>query len=1351
MKKFLNDYYLGLDIGTDSIGWAVTDKEYNLEKINGKILWGVRLFDPANTAAERRTFRSARRRLKRRNWRISLLQELLAEEISKIDLGFYQRLKDSKYYIEDKSEFQKNTLFNDVNFVDQDLHKKYPTIYHLRKALIDNSQEAFDIRLLYLAIHNILKHRGHFLFEGQSMNSVTDFSSIYYNLKQIINDELEIDFNCSDLEMMETILKDKSKGMTKKKIELLKLFNLEDKIKEKQVKELVNIILGGKADLSIIFADDTLKEFEVKSVSFSDSNYEDNKLKLEAQLEDRITVIEKLKEVYDWSVLSTILQNQNYLSYAKVLSYEKHKKDLKKLQSVIKKYKPEVYKNIFSNSNNEKSYCAYIMKNNTNGKKSNEIKRCNQEDFCKEIIKVLSDINFTGDKELEELKIDAESISLLPLQISSKNGVIPYQLHGAELEKILENAKHKFAFLNDIDETGISIKEKITKIFEFRIPYYVGPLNNYHNKNEDGFSWVIKKDNAKILPWNFEEIVDLEKSAEEFIKGMTNKCTYLVDEDVLPKDSLLYSEFMVLNELNNLKINQEKIDAELKKKIYADLFLKYKKVTGKKLRDYLLKENVIDKNDYISGFDLDFKSSLRSKIEIINAIGSKADNLELCESIILYITLYGEDKKLLKSRLSKLNPSLDEKEINEIVKLKFSGWGRLSKTFLTEISHIDKATGEYQSIMTNLRETNNNMMQLLSRDFDYLDSINEFNKNFEAGTIISYETVDDLYVSPSVKKMIWQSLCVVNEIHKVMGKHPKKLFIEMARGEEDKKRTVSRKNTLIDFYKLCGEEGKIWIKNIENATDNDLRRDRLYLYYTQLGKCMYSGKAISLKDLFNANIYDVDHIFPQSKVKDDGLDNRVLVLKEVNSLKSDSYPLSNEIRSSNSARWSYLKDKGLINLKKYERLIRSVPFTDNELTDFIARQLVETRQTSKAAAEILKKVFPESDIVYVKARNVSEFRQDRDLVKVRDVNDFHHAYDAYLNIVVGNVYFVKFTSNPINFINDKSKPKYNLGRMFDFDVKRGEETAWIHGEKGTISKVKKTIQKNNVLFTRYATESKGGISDQNIVKKKDGLLPIKGSDKKLADTTKYGGFNSIKGAYFFLVEHSVIKGKNNNRIRTIEFVPIHLKAKIESSEDGLQKYAIENLGLIEPVIKLKKIKINALFEIDGFKMHLSARSGDQLKFKGANQLYVAKTEADYIRKCINLTTKLKERRIKAQEYIVTRFDQISADMNMQLFDMFIFKLGKSPFSIKLSTQAETLKSKRLNFSNLIEAEQAVVISEIIHLFQCNIVTANLKIIGGAESAGLVATSKIISNFKSVKLVNQSVTGIFENEIDLLNI
>ena len=101
----MENYYLGLDMGTGSVGWAVTDEEYHLGRAHGKDLWGVRLFESANTAEERRQFRCNRRRLDRRNERLRLLQELFAEDISKVDAGFFLRLKESRYVPEDKRDF----------------------------------------------------------------------------------------------------------------------------------------------------------------------------------------------------------------------------------------------------------------------------------------------------------------------------------------------------------------------------------------------------------------------------------------------------------------------------------------------------------------------------------------------------------------------------------------------------------------------------------------------------------------------------------------------------------------------------------------------------------------------------------------------------------------------------------------------------------------------------------------------------------------------------------------------------------------------------------------------------------------------------------------------------------------------------------------------------------------------------------------------------------------------------------------------------------------------------------------------------------------------------------------------
>ena len=74
MEKF----YIGLDIGTESVGIAATDENYTLLRSHGKDMWATRLFDEASTAEQRRTFRTSRRRTARRSQRIDFLQEVFA-------------------------------------------------------------------------------------------------------------------------------------------------------------------------------------------------------------------------------------------------------------------------------------------------------------------------------------------------------------------------------------------------------------------------------------------------------------------------------------------------------------------------------------------------------------------------------------------------------------------------------------------------------------------------------------------------------------------------------------------------------------------------------------------------------------------------------------------------------------------------------------------------------------------------------------------------------------------------------------------------------------------------------------------------------------------------------------------------------------------------------------------------------------------------------------------------------------------------------------------------------------------------------------------------------------------------
>ena len=1329
------EYYLGLDIGTDSVGWAVCDTNYKIPKFKGNAMWGIRLFEKSNSAEERRGFRSSRRRTQRKRERLKLLEMLFDEEISKIDPAFFIKLRESNLYLEDKSTKIPYCVFSDENYTDKDFHRDYPTIYHLRNELI-KSNKPHDVRLVYLALHHIIKNRGHFLFDYSYKNDKSgDFMPIN-DLKNYFYDNYEIELDCSDVDEFANTLKDKSKGKTKKNAEIAELFGVGKK-DDKVLYSALSLLSGSSVKLFDIFDDEALKDVEKKSVSFS-SGFDDNANDFQSYLGERFELLEKLKAVYDWAVLADILDGKEYISEAKVAIYEKHKRDLRTLKKYIKIYMPEKKSEIFNISSKDNNYVAYSKHIKTSSGTGVLNSTCTQEEFCAYLKKTLG---ICKDASYEEMFKEIENSTFMPKQVTKDNGVVPMQVNEKELVAILDNAKEYLPFLLNEDNDGKTVYDKIKALFEYRIPYYIGPLNTHSTKH-----WLVRS-NEKIYPWNIEDVVDFDKSAEKFIENLTSKCTYLPQYDVIPKHSLLYNKFCVLNELNNLKINGEKISVQLKQDIYNDLFKKYYKVTNKKLCDYLKSRNI--DFDEISGIDNDFKSSLKSYKDLV------AYNLtdEQKEKIVMAITIFGDDKKLLKKRLkNEFGGCLSDDEIKKICKLKYTGWSKLSREFLTDVTAVYKETGELINIICALWETNYNLTSLLySNEFccddkenkTFNDKINELN-SFGSDKTLN-QIVEELYVSPLVKRPIYQSLLITKELEKIMKCPPKKIFVEVARGAEEKKRTVSRRNKLLDLYKSCKNDYPLLFDELQNnTTDDELKSDKLYLYFTQFGKCMYTGENIDLGDLFNKNLYDIDHIYPQSKIKDDSLDNRVLVKKTTNAKKDNEYPLSSQIREKMTPRWKALLDKGLIGKKKYERLVRNYPLSDEELSQFISRQLVETRQSTKAVANILEQLYPRPDteIVYVKAALASEFRHQYDMLKFREVNDLHHAKDAYLNIVVGNAYNVKFTHNKANFIKGLQNNDKAYTVKLDSMLKHNIDGAWTADNNESLNIVKSTMNKNNIRYTRYAFEKKGGLFKVTILKKGNGQASIKKNDKRNS-IEKYGGYNQVSSTYFSCVEH----GKDNKRMISMFSVNLYDKNKYEENPIA---YLIENYGLINPIIKVKKVKIQSCISFDNMLCHLGGKDsgGSQISYRPGVQLVLGYDNERYIRNVIRCAGgDLHFQTSKNEKDIVT------AEKNIELFNLLIEKMKNNIYGVLYSNLGDKLYCSKENFEKLDIVEQCNVIKNVLTILKNNATKGDLKSIGIKANGAIRLNNNIseIKNVKSIKLINQSVTGLFEKEFELLNL
>lgn len=1362
------DYYLGLDIGTGSVGWAVTNEDYELCKFKKKSMWGVRLFESAEDAKARRMSRASRRRLERRKARIDLLQEIFSEEMAKIDESFFIRLNESRLHLEDKSIEVKYPLFIEKEYTDIDYYKEYPTIYHLRKELIQKEGE-HDIRLVYLALHHIIKSRGHFLIDGD-LSAAKNFSYALENMLIDLKEELHLSFPDLDsrkVSEIELLLMDKKRSRSVKAKQLSTLLSLEKasfeddeefKRQKSAIEQVGKLIVGNKGDLTKLLGLEK-EELESPSVSFSELGYEEKRGALEELSPEKAFILDRIKSIYDWSVLSDILKSEDYISYAKVNQYEEHAKNLKILRKMIGTYcEKSVYKSFFNDQTVKDGYAAYVGTLKKNGRKY-VVDKCTEEDFYKNLKGLLGKLSLSDEADrtvLDSLLEGAERWDLLPLQRDKSNATVPHQVHELELNQILKNASKYLPFLQQEDEQGLSNIVKIQKLFRYRVPYFVGPLSDRH-KADGANVWMVRRQEGKIYPWNIEEMVDFEKSNEEFIQRMTNKCTYLIGEDVLPKHSLLYSKYTVLNELNNLKVRGKKVSEETKQGIFENLFKKKAKVSGKALLEYLRKDMPELKLEDLSGFDGDFKSSLSSYLDFRKKVfGEEIEQEEkqnIAEDIIKWITIYGNDKRMLRRVIEKEYKSqISEEQMKEIAKLRYSSWGNFSKKFLTGVKGVDSETGETFNMIDGLWNTNHNLMQLLSGRFTFSSEIDRLNGERASNqTQVTYDSVvKDLYVSPANKRAIWQTIQIAEEIRKVMRGEPKKIFIEMARGEDSgkkgaKKRTQSRKDKLIELYKNCEMDTRDWIKEIEDRNERDFNSMKLFLYYTQMGRCMYTGESIDLDKLMLQNsLWDRDHIYPQSKIKDDSIDNLVLV-KKVDNAKKSNEMLSSEIQNKMWGFWKSLLDKGFISKKKYDRLTRKGDFTEDELAGFINRQLVETRQSSKALADVFKNIYKNSEIVYVKASLVSDFRKKPlNILKSRLLNDYHHAKDAYLNIVVGNVYHVKFTSNPLNWFRKNRNTNYSINAVFYKDVYEKDRCVWsASGSKNsecsgrTIDKVREIVEKNDVLYTEPSYCDTGELFNVMLKKKSTGnLIP----PKKGLDPAKYGGYNGASSSYFVLVEFD---GKKGERVRQVLGVPIYVGSLLEHDQNALISYLEQVRGMRNVKILVEKIKKNSLLLVNGYPMRIRGENEILISIKNNIQLKLGKFDSETVRKIEKYFEKHSDYEVSEEK------DKITHEEVNHLYDVLLDKM-ETVYKDRPANQSAKLRLGREDFLNSNNLRgKMLLIKNLMVLFSCGLLTnTDLSFVGGSKNAGNMAMSKKTFGNSNLVLVNQSVTGLFENRVEL---
>lgn len=1204
-------YNIGLDIGTSSVGYAMTDEKGRLLRFHKRPTYGSVLFEEAQTAKERRQKRSARRRLARRRKRIKLLQALVAPDVCAADPEFFLRMNESFLWSEDSKYEKLYAKLPKALFVDGTVSvETLPTIYHIRNELVKSTKQA-DIRYVYLAMHHIIKYRGHFLMEGQTL------SDIGAEAPQKMQDLLELltdpeNFPCGFVpaenaakEICHTMENHSLRGMARKEQIQKLLYAGKKKGSKETAQALASLLLGYKGSLKALIGYESQTDAPEKT-SLGAIEGETEETYLAGMTEAQAEVFALMLELYCWQLFAEIRQNGQTISDTMVARYEKHGRDLEKLKAWVKAYQPDKFYALFRDDENAKGYAAYTDHLRKPKKfKKEKLQRCTQDEFYK-VLKAM----LTGNKDAEAaaaaqpmLEAIDEPNGFLPLQRINLNGQIPNQIQAEELVKILDAQGKYYPTLREN-------REKILSICTFRLPYYVGPL--YQDKNSPFQKWIVRDMTQPAYPWNFFDVVNQTKTAEGFIANLRNKCTYLPIEDVLPLHSLLYEEYLMLNELNRVRVKGNLIrDVQLKKRMMDELFAKNKSVSYKVFAKWLRQNSPytdVTEND-ISGTQEPnkFTASLRTRYDLEkHGFTVNDQTTEQLETLVRWSTIF-EDRSILKKLIQEKYPDVTDTQLSFLVQRRYTGWGRLSEKLLAGV------LGEYENqpatIMEVLRATNENFMQVLNNPQYHFQEKIAKERLMELGEPkeeIEYDEIRKLQVSPALKRGIWTAVRIVKELIEHQGCHPHAIYLENTREEtpdEKKQRTQSRLNQVEQMYKELAEDkaaekvpSECW-EVLKNCKDKKKLDDQQYLYLLQLGKSLYSGKPLDFDQLSATT--EIDHILPRCYIVDNSIENRALVLKGENQRKADNLLLADSIRDSQRPWWNYLRQKGFMGEKKFKNLTRSMVSADDK-QKFVARQLVETGQMVQCVTELFKRYYPDVHVSGIKAGLSSELREQYGLYKIRELNDMHHAYDAFLAATMGN--FVErfmpwLDSESSAAIRVRKAQKANKGddNKVDLSSKHGMILAKfsqdqedpdtgeiIHNAQQGICYLKAVwgYHDGHVVFLKRQKSGKITEASRYRAGHASAKLPL----KKGMPCQRYGGFDSIKPAYIAAISYQ--KGKQ--RAGALVNVPIYLAEAIEKNPKVLVDYLEKDypgVQIIRPTILM-----NQRIEYEGSELLLRSCS-----------------------------------------------------------------------------------------------------------------------------------------------------------------
>lgn len=663
--------------------------------------------------------------------------------------------------------------------------------------------------------------------------------------------------------------------------------------------------------------------------------------------------------------------------------------------------------------------------------------------------------------------------------------------HYSNVFTISAYKKEILAILDEQSKYHSIITEDFVKgymdIFISKRKYYIGP-GSEKSRTPYGRFWYDENGNPT--------------QSENIFEKLIGKCTIYKDKERASGASYTAQEFNLINDLNNLTINNRKLNEKEKIEIVNKIkdsnvvnigFTNIKKI---------IKEVIGEEIESISGARVDKKDkeifhNMVIYKKIRKALSEENINIEdyTREELdkIAHILTINTEKESILSGFERDGIEISD-EVKEILidfrknnSDLFSKWHSFSLKLMNEI-------------MEDLYKEPKNQMEILTDR--QLFKMRE--DKFKGYKWIPQDIVTEEIFNPVVKRAVRQSIQVLNALIKQYG-YPEDIVIEMAREDnnDDAKRKLkefqkNNENELKNIIKKIKKEYGIEITN-EHFSKHGKLKTKLRLWNEQGGKCLYSGKTIEINDLINNfNNFEIDHIIPIAISFDDSRNNKVLVYRSENQLKGNRTPYM--YLNSPDCNWNYKEYLDYIKaLKLKKKKMSNLSFMGNitkqeVLKGFIARNLNDTRYASRVVLNALQGFVKSKDegtkIKVINGAITSQLRQKINIKKDREESYRHHGIDAIL---------IAYSQMGLNSYKDWNK--YN--KIIDF------ETGEILDKKAFNKMNAKEAYEKKIFWDNIVTMKKE--IDEANPKTKFSHKVDKKPNRQLTDETIYGTRINEKG------------------------------------------------------------------------------------------------------------------------------------------------------------------------------------------------------------------------------------------------